>query len=70
MKYYLTHETAPHYLDPKKKRSLRLKSAEYHLIEGVICKNNYDGVYLRCLEREGTDKVLSKLHDGPVGGNF
>jgi hypothetical protein len=30
MKYYLTHGSAPHYLDPKKKRALRLKSAQYH----------------------------------------
>jgi hypothetical protein len=70
MKYYLTHGTTPHYLYPKKKRSLMLKSAQYQLIQGVLCQKNYDGVYLRCLEKEDVDKVLSELHDGPVGGNF
>jgi hypothetical protein len=25
---------------------------------------------LRCLEKEDTDKVLSKLHDGPTRGHF
>jgi hypothetical protein len=27
MKYYLTHGSTPHYMEPKKKRSLRLKSS-------------------------------------------
>jgi hypothetical protein len=31
MKYYLTHGSAPHYMEPKKKRALRLKSTQYHL---------------------------------------
>jgi hypothetical protein len=29
MKYYLTHGIAPHYLEPKKKRALILKSSQY-----------------------------------------
>jgi hypothetical protein len=31
---------------------------------------NYDGVLLRCLEREDAEKGLKELHDGPVSGNF
>jgi hypothetical protein len=31
---------------------------------------NYDGVILRCLEREDAEKVLKELHDGPAGGHF
>jgi hypothetical protein len=70
MKYYLTHGTTPHYMEQKKKRALRLKSSQYHLIQGILCRRNYDGVFLRCLEKEDVDKVLSELHDGPVGGHF
>jgi len=29
IRYYLTHGTTPHYLDPKNKRSLRLRSTQY-----------------------------------------
>jgi hypothetical protein len=65
MKYYLTHGTTPDYLDPKKKRALRLKSSQYHIIQGIICRKNYDGVFLRCLEKRDVERVLSKLHDGP-----
>jgi hypothetical protein len=35
----------------RRKRSLRLKSTQYQLIQGVLCRKNYDGVYLRCLEK-------------------
>ena len=34
----------------KKRRALRLKSESYQFIEGVLFRNNYDGVLLRCLE--------------------
>jgi hypothetical protein len=67
MKYYLTHGTTPHYMEPKKKRYLILKSTQYQLIQGMLCRKNYDGVYLRCLEKEDVDKVLFELHDGPTG---
>jgi hypothetical protein len=40
MKYYLTHGSVPHYLDPKNKRSLRLKSTQYYLIQGMLYKKN------------------------------
>jgi hypothetical protein len=52
------------------RRALRIKSGEYHLINFVLFKINYDGVLLRCLEQEDADKVLKELHDGPVGGHF
>jgi hypothetical protein len=56
MKYYLTHGSTPHYLDPKKKRALRLKSTQYQLIQGILCRKNYDGVFLRCLEKRDIEK--------------
>jgi hypothetical protein len=58
MKYYLTHGSAPHYMEQKNKRALRLKSTQYQLIQGILCRRNYDGVYLRCLEKEDANKVL------------
>jgi hypothetical protein len=57
-------------LNPRERRALRLKSAQYRLINSVLFQVNYDGVLLRCLEHEDADKVLKELHDGPVGGHF
>ena len=60
----------PEHWNPKQRRALRLKSALYHIFDGVLFRKNYDGVFLRCLEREDANKVVAKLHDGPTGGHF
>jgi hypothetical protein len=68
--YLLHHGTCPENLNPRERRALRLKSTQYRLINSVLFRVNYDGVLLRCLEREDADKVLKELHDGPAGGHF
>jgi hypothetical protein len=52
MIYLLHHGTCPENLNPKERRALRLKCAQYHLINLVFFHVNDDGVLLRCLERE------------------
>ena len=47
-----------------------MKSTSYQIIDGVIFRKNYDGVFLRCLEQEDAYKVVKELHDGLVGGTF
>jgi hypothetical protein len=68
--HLLHHETCLENLNPRERRALRLKSAPYRLINSILFWINYDGVLLRCLEHEDTDKVLKELHDGPAGGHF
>ena len=54
----------------KQRRALRIKSASYQIVEGILFKKNYDGVLLRCLEKEDAKKVMIDLHDGLAGGHF
>jgi len=70
LSYLLHHEDFPENLNPRGRRALRLKSAQYLLISSVLFLINYDGVLLRCLEWEDANKVLKELHYGPVGGHF
>ena len=49
---------------------MRLKSASYQIIDGILFRKNYDGVLLRFLEKEDAKKVITELHDGPTGGHF
>jgi hypothetical protein len=70
MKYYLIHGSSPHYMEPKKKRALRLKSSQYHLTQVILFRKNYDGVFLRFLKKEDVDKVHVELRDGPNGEHF
>ena len=60
----------PEHWNSKQRRALRLKSALYHIIDGVLFRKNYDGVLLRCLECEDDAKVALELHDGPSRGHF
>jgi hypothetical protein len=66
--YQLHHGTFLENLNHKERRALRLKLAQYCLINSVLFCVNYDGVLLRCLKQEHIDKVMKDLHDGHIGG--
>ena len=68
--HYLQEGYLPEHQSPKQRRALCLKSVLYHIIDGLLFRRNYDGVFLRCLEHEDANKVVAELHDGPTGGHF
>jgi hypothetical protein len=70
IKLCLEHGSAPRHLDPTKRRALRLKSASFHLVNGIMFRQNFDGVLMRCLEKDEAEKVLLELHTGEDGGHF
>ena len=70
IKFFLLHGNAPENLDSWSKRPLRLRSAPYQLIDNILFKKNFEGVLLRCLERNEADSVLPQLHAGPAEGHF
>ena len=70
LKHYLSTKNMPEDLDAYKRRALRLKSAKYQLISGILFRRNFDNVLLRCLEKDEALKALSSLHEGPTGGHF
>ena len=49
--HYLQAGLLPEHWSSKQRRALRLKSASYQLVEGVLFRNNYDRVLLRSLKR-------------------
>ena len=68
--HYFQEGYFPEHWDSKQRRALRLKSASYQIIDGILFRKKYDGVLLRCLEQEDAKKVITELHDGPTGGHF
>ena len=70
IKFFLNHGFSPETLESKKCIALRLKSAPYQFIDGILFRKNYDGVFTRCLEKDQTDDVLFQFHVGPAGGHF
>jgi hypothetical protein len=49
---------------------LRLKSASFHLVNGILFRQSFDDVLMRYLEKDEAEKVLLELHAGEVGGHF
>ena len=49
---------------------LRLKSNRYRLANDTLYRKNYDGVWLRCLEKDDADHVLKEIYDDPAGGHY
>jgi len=66
----LEHGSTPHHLDPTKRRALRLKSASFHLVNGILFCQSFDGILMRCLEKDKAEKVLLELHAGEAGSHF
>ena len=70
IKFFLHNGFSLETLDPKKRRALRLKSTPYQLIDNVLLRKNYDGVFLRFLEKDQTDEFLFQFHAVSAGGHF
>ena len=68
--HYLQQGYLPEHWNSKQRREIRLKLASYQIIDGVLFRKHYDGVFMRCLEQEDASKVVKELHDGHVGGNY
>jgi hypothetical protein len=64
MIYFLHHGICPNHMTLRERRLLRLKYAQYRLINIVLFRKNYDGVLLRCLEKEDVEKVLKTFMMG------
>ena len=57
--YSLQQGYLPEHWRSKQRRELRLNSSPYQIMDGVLFKKkNYDGVLLRCLEREDASKIV------------
>jgi hypothetical protein len=70
IRHFLQHGSAPRHLDPTKRRDLRLKFVSFHLVNGILFHQNFDGILMRCLEKDEAENVLLELHASEAGGHF
>lgn len=40
------------------------------MVNSILFRKKYDGILLRCLKKFDVAKVLTELHNGPIGGHF
>jgi len=67
---YLEHGTMPSKFSTQKKRALWIKALSYQLVHGVLLRKHHNGVLLKCLEANDSEKVLRYIHDRPSKGHF
>jgi len=70
IRFYLARGSCPEHMDASQRRALRLKSNLYYLADCILYRNNHDGIWLRCLEKDNANHVLKEMHDGPAGGHY
>jgi hypothetical protein len=60
--YYLQNQRCPNNLDTHQRRRLRLESSRYIILGEFLFRRSTDGMLLRCVNNEETDKLLQETH--------
>lgn len=68
--YYLRNLLAPPHLTDHKRRSLRLKASKFCLTQDGLRWMSPNGVVLRCVNKEESEKLLKEFHAGFCGGHY
>ncbi|XP_057837604.1 uncharacterized protein LOC131047836 [Cryptomeria japonica] len=68
--YYLKHMKCPDNMTDNQKRTLKLKSLKYVIINGDLYWKNRDGILLLCLDIHQAKGILQEMHDGVCSGHF
>jgi hypothetical protein len=50
--------------DRKDRRAPRLLATQYILCDGVLYRRSYEGVHLRCVDKEEVEKLIKEVHQG------
>ena len=68
--FFLRNLTCPDHLVGHKRRSLRLKTSKYCIIQEGLGWRNPDGLILRCVDDVESKRLMIEFHSGFCGGHF
>jgi hypothetical protein len=68
--FYLRSRQFPVTMNPKERRTLKMKSNQYVLIVDILFKRNYDGIFLRCVDQRKAQELIKEFHEGICGRHF
>jgi hypothetical protein len=57
-------------MNPKERRTLKMKENQYVLIAYILFRRNYDGILLRCVDENQAHKLMREFHEGICSGQF
>jgi hypothetical protein len=55
-------------MNPKKRRTLNMKSNQYVMIVDILSRRSYDGILLRCIDENKDIELMREFHEGICGG--
>jgi hypothetical protein len=68
--FYLRSGQFPVTMNPKERRTLKMKAIQYVLIVDILFRRNYDGILLRCVDENQAQELIKEFHEGICGGHF
>jgi hypothetical protein len=68
--FYLRSGQFPVTMNPKERRTLKMKSSQYVMIADILFRRNYDGILLRCVDERKAQELMKEFHEGICGGHF
>lgn len=67
---YLQKMKCPERMSGNKRRTLELHAIKCVIVSGKILWENSDGVMLKCVDYDQSQKLLTKMHNGVCGGHY
>jgi hypothetical protein len=68
--FYLRFGQFPVTMNPKERRTLKMKSSQYVMIADILFKRKYDGIFLRYVDERKAQELMKEFHEGICGGDF
>jgi hypothetical protein len=57
-------------MNPKERRTLKMKENRYVLILDIFSRRNYDGIILIFIDENQAQELMQEFHEGICGGHF
>jgi hypothetical protein len=68
--FYLSSRKFSVTMNPKEKKTLKMKSNQYVLIVDILFRRNYHGILLRCVDENKAQELMREFHEGICGRHF
>jgi hypothetical protein len=68
--FYLRSGQFPFTMNPKERRTLKMKSSQYVMIVDILFRRNYNGILLICVDEIKVQELIEEFHEGICGGHF
>jgi hypothetical protein len=56
--------------NPKERITLKMKENKYLLIADILFRRNYDGILLRCVDKNQAQELIREFYEGICSGHF